>query len=74
MEVAYIRITYQGILNGSIDYEMLEGLQQGDNGTWQVTYQRNIGKYLQLNVGYNGRSSEGSRSIHTGTVRMRAYF
>lgn len=74
MEIAYIRITYQGILNGSIDYEMLEGLQQGDNGTWQVTYQRNIGKYLQLNVGYNGRSSEGSKSIHTGTVRMRAYF
>ncbi len=74
LEIAYIRIAYNGILNGSIDYEMLEGLQAGDNGTWQATYQRNIGKYLQLNVSYNGRSSEGSKSIHTGTVRMRAYF
>lgn len=74
LELAYIRISYDGVLNGSIDYEMLEGLQAGDNGTWQATYQRNIGKYLQLNVSYNGRSSEGSKSIHTGTVRMRAYF
>ncbi len=74
LEIAYINIEYTGLLNGSIDYEMLEGLQPGDNGTWQVTFQRNIGKYLQLNLGYNGRSTEGNKSIHTGTVRMRAYF
>lgn len=74
LEVSYISINLNGTVDGTLGYEMLDGLQPGDNGTWQATYQRNIGKYLQLNVSYNGRSSEGNKAIHSGNVRMRAYF
>ena len=53
---------------------MLGGLLPGVNATWQISYQRNIGKYLQLDLSYGGRQSEDSKTIHTGSMRVRAYF
>ena len=38
------------------------------------SYQRNIGKYLQLDLSYGGRQSEDSKTIHTGNVQLKAYF
>jgi hypothetical protein len=29
---------------------------------------------LQLNLSYNGRTSEGIPIIHTGTIQVRAFF
>ena len=74
VEVNYIKIEYNGLASNSLAFEMLEGLQPGDNATWQLTYQRSLGKYLQLDMGYNGRVSEDVKPIHAGNVRVRAYF
>lgn len=60
--------------NASLDYEILEGLQEGSNMTWELTYQQNISKHMQLSINYNGRRSEGSPIIHTGGVQVRAFF
>lgn len=74
VELNFIQVTYQGVLENSLAFEILEGLQPGNNATWQVSYQRTIGKYLQLDVSYNGRASEEVKTVHAGTVRVRAYF
>lgn len=55
-------------------YQMLEGLQAGQNLTWQLLLQKNLTQYLDVNVNYQGRKSETSRAIHTGSVQLRAYF
>ncbi len=60
--------------NASLDYEMLEGLQEGTNMTWELTYQQNLSKYMQLSINYNGRKSEETPFIHTGGVQVRAFF
>ena len=60
--------------NPSLDYEILEGLQEGANMTWEFTYQQNISKHMQLSLNYNGRKSEESPIIHTGGVQVRAFF
>ena len=60
--------------NASLDYEILEGLQEGANMTWELTYQQNISKHMQLSINYNGRKSEDSPIIHTGGVQVRAFF
>ena len=70
----YIGIAYSGDVNSPVAFEMLEGLQPGNNGTWSLSYQRTLAKNLQLNLNYNGRTSEDSPVIHTGGVEVRAFF
>jgi hypothetical protein len=57
-----------------VAYQMLEGLQAGQNLTWRLLIQRNLTQYLDVNVNYQGRKSEESKTIHTGSVQLRAYF
>tara|TARA_R110002050_G_scaffold162939_2_gene292870 strand:- start:12058 stop:15498 length:3441 start_codon:yes stop_codon:yes gene_type:complete len=74
LSASYLINTYEGDVNSPISYQMLEGLQPGKNGLWEANYQRTIAKYLQLNLRYNGRVSEGNPVIHTGSVQVRAFF
>lgn len=60
--------------NETLNYEMLEGLQQGSNTTWEVVYQQNLSKHMQLSLNYNGRKSNDSPVIHIGGVQVRAFF
>lgn len=60
--------------NNSISYEMLEGLMPGTNSTWELMFQHNISKHMQLSITYNGRKSINSPVIHIGGVQIRAFF
>ncbi len=70
----WIAISYTGQQNATLQYEMLEGLQNGLNATWTLGVQRNLSKHMQLNVNYQGRTSAGAPVIHIGNVQVRAYF
>ena len=70
----YIDNEFVSNSNASLDYEMLEGLQPGSNMTWELTYQQNLSKHMQLSINYNGRKSEESKIIHTAGVQVRAFF
>lgn len=69
---------YQNKFNGNpysaVAYQLLEGLQPGKNMTWRLMLQRNITKYLDANISYQGRTSETSKTIHTGSIQLRAFF
>ncbi|PHR73622.1 MAG: hypothetical protein COA67_02535 [Lutibacter sp.] len=65
---------YTGNQNSPVAYQMLEGLQPGNNFTWSLLWQQKLTTYLDLNINYLGRKSETSKTIHTGTVQLRAHF
>ncbi len=65
---------FTGNQNSPIAYQMLEGLQAGNNFTWSVLWQQKLTTYLDLNFNYLGRKSELSKAIHTGNVQLRAHF
>jgi hypothetical protein len=73
-KVNYIDILFNADENSSLAYEMLEGLRNGKNVTWNVTAQRNLGKGMELSVNYDGRKSGTIKAIHTGGMQFRAYF
>ena len=73
-DVNFYRIRYNGGTNNSLSFEMLEGLNNGNNFTWSVSVQRTVAKNLQLNLIYNGRKPEDVRTIHSGGVQVRALF
>jgi hypothetical protein len=73
-EVSLYENDFKGNEFSSAGYQMLEGLQTGQNLTWRTLLQMNLTTFLDLNFIYQGRKSETSEAIHTGSVALRAYF
>lgn len=74
VELRYIDVRYQGESNNSLSFRMLESLEKGNNLTWTVRIQRNLSDNLQMDLTYNGRSTEDEPPIHNGGVQVRAFF
>jgi hypothetical protein len=70
----YILITSDGNANSPLGFELLEALKAGKNLVWNIGYQRSISKNLQISVQYNGRQSEGSKTVHAGGMEVKAFF
>jgi hypothetical protein len=73
-EVSFYQNKFEGNEFSSVGFQMLEGLQTGQNLTWRLLLQKNITQFLDINFNYQGRKSESSQTIHTGNVQLRAYF
>ena len=71
---AYYHIKYNDEENSSLSYEMLEGLSMGHNVTWDAKYEANITDFLQINLLYQGRYTQGHKVVHTGSMEVRAHF
>ena len=65
---------YNGNQQSPVAYQMLEGLQAGRNYTWNLLLNHKINTILNLSVSYLGRKSEDSKTIHTGSVQLKAIF
>lgn len=70
----FLNIDYNDNSGTSIAYEMLEGFLPGNNSTWSLSYNQQLSKVFQMNISYNGRQSEGGKTIHVGSMEVRAYF
>ncbi|MFL1010841.1 hypothetical protein [Flavisericum labens] len=73
-ELNYISNSYNGNVNTPVAYQILEGLQPGKNFTWTLLAQKKLTDFLDLNLSYFGRKTESSKTIHTGSVQLKAYF
>ena len=73
-EISLYKNDFTGNEYSSAGYQMLEGLQKGQNITWRTLFQINLTSFLNLNLVYQGRKSETSDAIHTGSIELRAYF
>ncbi|MCL4856295.1 MAG: hypothetical protein KJZ55_03315, partial [Flavobacteriales bacterium] len=75
LNINLIKNDYSSAANNTlISYEMLEGLLPGTNTTWELVYQQNLSKHMQLSLNYNGRKSDETPVIHVGGVQVRAFF
>ena len=65
---------FEGNPNSPVGYQMLEGLQEGTNYTWSFLWNQKLNSFLNLNLNYRGRKSETSKTIHIGSIQLRAVF
>jgi hypothetical protein len=70
----FILITFNDKENSPVAYEMLNGLSRGENFTWELNYQRNLGSNIQISINYNGRKTPNSNIVHLGGAQVRAFF
>lgn len=73
-EVNFFDNQFNGQANTPVSYQMLEGLQPGKNFTWTLLAQKKLTTFLDLNLNYFGRKTASSKTIHTGTIQLKAYF
>jgi hypothetical protein len=73
-EISLYKNDFTGNEYSSAGYQMLEGLQKGQNFTWRTLLQVNLTTFLNLNLIYQGRKSETNDAIHNGSVELRAFF
>ena len=73
-EFSYYKNSFKGNDMSPVAFQMLAGLQPGKNQTWRLLLQKNLTQYLDININYQGRDSESSKTIHTGNVQLRAFF
>ena len=72
--VRYVLIRGEAGAGNAVTYALLKGLAVGHNALWGVTYQVPVSDFLQLSLQYDGRVSEGHRTVHTGSVTVKAQF
>jgi len=70
----YIFNGFEGNPSNPAAFEMLEGLEPGDNATWALNLQKTFRKNILLTLNYNGRISRGNQAIHTGNLQVKAFF
>lgn len=74
--IDYINTTFNNSDDGNspLRFEMLEGLQVGNNYTWEFRFQQNFQNNMQANISYNGRASETAKIVHTASVQVQLLF
>jgi hypothetical protein len=70
----YINIRYNYDPNSPIAYEILQGLRPGGNYTWNASWNQKLQNSLQLTFTYEGRKSEGSKTVNIGRANVTWFF
>lgn len=70
----FILIKYNGQTNTPVAFEIMEGLSNGQNYTWGISYQRTLSNNMQININYDGRKSGTAKTVHVGGVQVRLFF
>lgn len=74
ISLSYISIKYDGNPNSEVGFELLQGLQPGNNFTLDILFAYNLQENLQINILYSGRKSDSIKDIHTANVNVRYLF
>ncbi len=71
---SYSQIDYKGDINTPVAFALLESLQPGRNFMWNLDWNRQVSKNIQLNLGYEGRKNGDLKMVHIGRMQLRAVF
>jgi hypothetical protein len=69
---AFTSIRYNGNVNSTVSYTMLEGLLPGSNYEWSLDFTKKLGNNLELSLQYEGRKPGEGVIVHTGHASLRA--
>jgi hypothetical protein len=74
LRFSFAAVDFTGNPNTALEFAMLQGLKNGQNYLWSLTYRRTLMKNLEVNFTYEGRKTGEIRVIHTGRAGVRAVF
>ncbi len=72
--IEYVDIELDGRAGSPVGFALLNGLQPGRNYLWNLSATRQLGKYLQVNLTYEGRQTGEAKTVHVGRAQVTALF
>lgn len=72
--ISYVNVNYLGEANTAIEYDLLDGLKNGNNFIWNATLTRRMANNVDLNIQYNGRKTGIARTVHVARAQIKATF
>ncbi len=74
VKTSFAGVLFTGDPSTPVEFAMLGGLQNGKNYLWTISYDRLLGKNIQLGISYDGRKTGTAKMVHTGRASVRALF
>ena len=73
-KMASHNINFIGNANSPLAFDILNGLSNGKNLTWNVSFGGKTKSNIQLNISYEGRKTETYKTVHIGRAEARYIF
>lgn len=75
-QINYTSVGYNdsSFRNEQLQFDMLQGLQVGNNYVWNVGIDKTFAKLLQVSVIYDGRKTGANKVVNSGRLQVRAIF
>jgi hypothetical protein len=73
-EFSFYQNKFKGNEFSPVAFQMLEGLQSGQNLSWRLLIQKKLTNFLDVNLNYEGRKNEINKAVHVGNIQLRAFF
>jgi hypothetical protein len=70
----YVELQLDGDPRSPIGFVLLNGLQPGRNWIWNASLTRQLGRYLQMTLTYEGRQTGQANTVHVGRAQVTAIF
>ncbi len=74
LNFSYTAVGFEGDPSSNVGFAMLQGLQDGNNYMWKISYDRQLSDKVELSLSYDGRKTGDSDMVHTGRAQIRALF
>lgn len=74
LSFSLVTVTYDGMTNSTIEYDLLDGLKNGKNYLWNLNITRRMAKNVDLNISYDGRKTGISPTVHVARAQIKATF
>jgi hypothetical protein len=73
-KIATHQINFNGNVNSPLAFDVLNGLSNGSNLTWNVSFGGKAKGNIQINLSYEGRKTQVFKTIHIGRAEARYIF
>jgi len=72
--IRYIDVTYNGVANSPLEFDILRGLKAGKNILWSTSVTRRLSNSVDISFSYEGRRNGDAPAVHIGRAQAKATF
>lgn len=73
-QFSYVQVKFDGEANSAVGFAFLNGLQNGNNFIWSITFDQQLARNVRMGLSYEGRKTGLAPVVHVGRAQVAATF